>query len=149
MTYWIIPVQEDFWEAVSSLNVFGHNKERATRYIKKGDLLIFYVNKYYAKRLGGMFVGIYRVSSDWYTDTTPLFPDEKLQNKVIHTYRINIEPLLAGKCPVRDILYELSFIEDKFQFSKFLRNVPGNLRRPVPVNDAKLIEECIKKSNEV
>ncbi|MFP3201423.1 MAG: EVE domain-containing protein [Sulfolobus sp.] len=146
MTYWLIPVREDFWEVVMSTNVYGYEKESIMNTIKKDDILLFYVGKYYAKKYGGKFVGLMRVISDWYKDESILFPDEKIYNKPKYIYRVKLEPIIIGECAVKDVLYELSFIEDKFQFSKYLRNVPANLKRPLPEKDVKLIEECIRQS---
>jgi len=144
--YWIVPVQEDFWETVVKTNIFGFRKESVQRYIKVGDYIIFYVNKYYAKKYGGKFVGIYRVVSDWYVDETILYPNEQLTGKAIDIYRVKVEPVIIGECDSRELIKSLSFIEDKYQFSKYLRNVPANLKRPVPEEDAKKIEECLKAS---
>lgn len=144
--YWLIPVQEDFWETVVKTNLFGFHKESVEKYIKPGDFIIFYVGKYYAKKYGGKFVGIFRVISDWFYDETVVFPNEKLVGKAIEVYRIKLEPIIIGECPSKDIIWNLSFIEDKFQFSKYLRNVPANLKRPIPEEDAKKIEECLKAS---
>lgn len=144
--YWIVPVQEDSWEVIVKTNVFGFRKETVKRYIRLGDYIIFYVNKYYAKKYGGKFVGIYKVISDWYEDEKVLFPNEKMVGKAIEVYRIKIEPVILGECDSRGLINSLSFVEDKYQFSKYLRNVPANLKRPVPEEDAKKIEECLKLS---
>ncbi|BCU70430.1 EVE domain-containing protein [Stygiolobus caldivivus] len=146
MAYWIIPVQEDFWEAILSINIYGYNKESIKQYVKKGDGLIFYVNKYYAKKYGGKFVGIYSVISDWYTDSTILFPEEKIKNRPIYIYRVKLEKIVVGECSSKDIIEKVHFIEDKYQFSKYLRNVPANLKRPIPLIDVQLIEQCLKES---
>lgn len=144
--YWIIPVQEDTWETIVKINIYGFRRESVKNYIKPGDYVIFYVGKYYAKKYGGKFVGIYKVVSEWYYDETPIFPHELLTGKAIDVYRIKLEPVLLGECDSKDLIRSLSFIEDKYQFSKFLRNVPANLKRPIPEQDVKKIEECIKSS---
>ncbi|BFH73676.1 EVE domain-containing protein [Sulfurisphaera javensis] len=146
MAYWIIPVQEDMWETILKTHVFGFRRESPQKYIKPGDYIIFYVGKYYAKKYGGKFVGIFKVISDWYYDETVLFPNEKLVGKAVEVYRIKLEPILVGECDSKDLIRSLSFIEDKFQFSKYLRNVPANLKRPIPEEDVKKIEECIRSS---
>ncbi len=146
MAYWLIPVQEDMWYTIQQVKIYGYNREEITRLVKPGDYFIFYVSKYYAKRYGGKIVGIMKVVSDWYEDDKPIFPEEIVRNKGIYNYRVKLEPVKEGVCDLKNILYKVSFIEDKYQFAKYLRNAPANLRRPIPESDVKIIEECIEAS---
>lgn len=146
MAYWLIPVQEDMWLTIQQVKIYGYNREEITELVKPGDYMVFYVSKYYAKRYGGKFVGIMKVVSDWYEDETPIFPEEQVRNKGIYNYRVKLEPVKIGVCDLKNILYKVSFIEDKYQFAKYLRNAPANLRRPVPEPDIKLIEECMEET---
>ncbi|ARM75632.1 EVE domain-containing protein [Acidianus manzaensis] len=142
MTYWLIPIQEDMWDTIRDEGVYGY-KSKLDQYIQKGDFLIIYVSKYYAKIYGGKVVGIARVISDWYFDETPVFPEEKVRNKGIYPYRVKLQMLVSGVCDFKTILDKINFIEDKAQIAKYLRNAPANLKRPIPEEDAKIIEQCV------
>lgn len=143
--YWLIPIQEDMWNVILNQGVYGHNRKIIINYVKKDDYLIIYVSKYYAKRYGGKIVGIMKVVSDWYTDEKPIYPEEVVRGKGVYIYRVKVEPVLIGECDLKSILSKLTFIEDKFQLPKYLRNAPANMRRPIPENDVKLIEECLRQ----
>ncbi|EZQ02030.1 EVE domain-containing protein [Candidatus Acidianus copahuensis] len=142
MTYWLIPIQEDMWEVIKEKGIYGY-KENLQQYIKNGDLLIIYISKYYAKTYGGKIVGVVKVTSDWFYDETPVFPEEIVRNKAIFPHRVKVEVENVGVCDFRDILDKINFIEDKLQMAKYLRNAPANLKRPIPEGDAKIIEECL------
>jgi Uncharacterized protein conserved in archaea len=76
-------------------------------------------------------------------DETPIFPEEKVRNRALFPYRVRVEPVTTGVCDFKSILDKIVFIEDKAQLAKYLRNAPANLKRPIPEQDAKLIEECL------
>lgn len=142
MTYWLIPIQEDMWDTIRYEGVYGY-KQDLSQFIAKGDYLIIYVSKYYAKVYGGKIVGIVKVLTEWYHDETPIFPEEKVRNRALFPYRVRVEPVITGVCDFKSILDKIVFIEDKAQLAKYLRNAPANLKRPIPEQDAKLIEECL------
>ena len=95
MTFWLVPIQEDMWDNIQYDGVYGY-KTNLSKYIKKGDNIIFYVSKYYATRYGGKIVGIGRVISDWYYDETPLYPEEKVRNRAVFPQRVK-EPNRKGQ----------------------------------------------------
>jgi predicted RNA-binding protein len=143
MAYWLVPIQEDMWNIILNQKIYGYNRPSIKEYIKKDDYIIVYVSKYYAKKLGGKIVGIFKVISDWFVDQKPIFPEEIVRGKGVYVYRIQLEPVTIGECDFKSILPKVSFIEDRFQLPKYLRNAPANLRRPIPENDVKLIQECL------
>ncbi|EWG07969.1 MAG: hypothetical protein ASUL_02959 [Candidatus Aramenus sulfurataquae] len=143
MTYWLIPIQEDMWDVILTKGVWGY-KTNLSEYIKKGDKLIIYVSKYYAKAYGGKIVGVVRVESDWYVDETPVFPEEVVRNKGMFIHRVKVFPEVTGVCDLKGILDKLRFVEDPAQLPKYLRNAPANLKRPIPDDDGKKIEMCLK-----
>ncbi len=143
MTYWLIPIQEDMWDVILTQGVYGY-KSNLKDYIKVGDKLIIYVSKYYAKIYGGKIVGVVKVTSDWYVDETPVFPEETVRNKGFYIYRVKVEPEITGICDIKAILDKIHFIEDTAQMAKYLRNAPANLKRPIPDDDGHTIEKCLK-----
>ncbi|BCU68384.1 EVE domain-containing protein [Sulfolobales archaeon HS-7] len=145
MKYWLIPIQEDDWNIIKTEKVYGYKKELSDL-IKKGDRLIIYVSKYYAKRYGGKIVGILEIVSDWFIGDKPIFTEERVVNKVTLPFRAKVEVLVDGVCDLKMILDNLIFIEDKYQLAKYLRNAPANLKRPIPEVDANKIAECLKQS---
>jgi predicted RNA-binding protein len=68
VNYWIIPVSEENWLVIKEVNVYGAPEATRGRHVrelvKPGDVVIFYVAKKNSKRLGGKFVGAYRVVSE-------------------------------------------------------------------------------------
>jgi predicted RNA-binding protein len=144
MSYWLIPIQEDDWLIVLNEKVYGSKRDLSSM-IKKGDFLIFYVSKYYARRYGGKITGIMEVISDWYKDERPLFVEDKVKGRAVLANRIKLREVVVGSCNLKDILSSVTFIEDKYQLAKYLRNAPANLKRPIPERDAELISACLKK----
>ena len=71
---------------VKETNVYGAPEATRGRHIrdlvKPGDVLIFYVTKRGSKRLGGKFVGAYRVVSEWFHEEKPLWPNEAREGRV-------------------------------------------------------------------
>ncbi len=76
-----------------------------------------------------------------------LIPEEKIRNKGIFVFRVKVEPTVIGVCDFKVILDDLTFIEDKSQMAKYLRNAPANMKRPIPDIDGKLIEQCLKEEH--
>ena len=83
--YWIIPVSEENWLVIKEVNVYGAPESTRGRHVrelvKPGDVVIFYVAKKNSRRLGGKFVGAYRVASEWFREDKPLWPDEPVRVK--------------------------------------------------------------------
>lgn len=144
MNYWLVPVQEDVWEVIKETKIYGIDKD-IREIIRPGDRLVFYVTKYYAKMYGGKVVAIMEVESDWYEDHKPTFPAERARNIGLYIYRIKVKEIEVGVCDLRSILKQLTFVEEKDQLAKYLRRVPANLGRPIPENDVKLIQQCMKE----
>ena len=93
MNYWIIAISEDNWNVIKETNKYGAPEgSRASQLIKPGDVIIFYVKEKGARELGGMFVGAYEVTSQWYNEYEPLWLDEKAEYKVSYPSRINLKP---------------------------------------------------------
>jgi predicted RNA-binding protein len=83
MPSWVIPVSEANWEVIKRFNVYGAPEGcAAPKLVKAGDYLAFYVTVKGSKALGGKFVGIYKVVSDWFREDKPLWPDEVAEGKV-------------------------------------------------------------------
>jgi len=74
---------------VKEISVYGAPEVARGRHIrelvKPGYALIFYVTKRASKRLGGKFVGAYRVVSEWFREEKPLWPDEAREGRVKYT----------------------------------------------------------------
>jgi len=139
--YWIIVVNEENWEIVREKSVYGapESLRSPTELIKPGDVVIFYVKKKDSKRLGGKFVGAFKVISNWYREDKPLWPDEIREGKVKYPWRIKLEPIKFGIANFRELASRLTFIVKKERPHAYLIGTPANLRRPIPENDAKLI----------
>jgi len=146
--YWIIPVSEENWYVVKSLNIYGAPEAKIgrpiTQLVQPGDVLIFYVLKRGSKSLGGKFVGVFRVVSTWFREDKPLWPDEVREGVVKYPWRVRLEPVKLGTADFRELVPKLRFVEKKERANAYLVGTPANLRRPIPEEDAKTIIESLK-----
>ena len=81
--------------------------------IRLGDALIFHVIKRGSKKLGGKFVGVFKTASTWFREKKLLWPDEVREGKVRYPWRIKLEPVKLGTVAPRELIPELTFIENK------------------------------------
>jgi len=117
MNYWIIPISEENWLVAKETSVYGAPEIARGRHIrelvKPGDVLIFYVTKRASKRLGGKFVGAYRVASEWFREEKQLWPDEACEGRIKYPWRVRREPLKLGVADYSELAPRLSFVVDK------------------------------------
>ena len=141
--YWIITVTEENWQVIKTTNTYGAPETQMSRsarnLIKPGDIIIFYVKKRGSKNLGGKFVGVFKVASEWYREEKPLWPDEIREGKVKYPWRIKLEPIKLGIADFNSLVPRLEFIKRKERPNAYLVGTPANLRRPIPEHDAKEI----------
>jgi predicted RNA-binding protein len=112
--------------------------------VKPGDVVIFYVAKKNSKRLGGKFVGAYRIASEWFREDKPLWPDEAREGRVKYPWRTRLEPVKLGVADYSELAPRLSFVVDKKRPGAPLIGTPGNYKRPIPRQDAELIINSLK-----
>jgi predicted RNA-binding protein len=148
VNYWIIPVSEENWLVIKEANLYGAPEATRGRHvrelIKQGDVVIFYVAKKNSKRLGGKFVGAYRVASEWFREDKPLWPDEAREGRVKYPWRTRLEPVKLGLVDYGELAPRLSFVVDKKRPGAPLIGTPGNYKRPIPRGDAELIINNLK-----
>ena len=141
MRYWIVCVSEENWNVVKESNIYGAPESQRFKgpkeLIRPGDVLILYVKKTGSKRLGGKFVGAFKVTSTWNKEDKPLWPDEVREGKVKYPWRARLEPIKLGLADFEKLVPELTFIVKKERTTAYLVGTPANLRRPIPVKDAK------------
>jgi len=146
-SYWIIPVNEENWEVIREEGVYGAPETQGRRspqeLIKQGDVVLFYVMKKGSKKLGGKFTGAFKVASEWFHEDKPLWPDEIREGKVKYPWRVKITPVKIGVADLKELIPELSFIENKEKPMAYLVGAPANMRRPIPEEDAKRIIEAL------
>lgn len=112
--------------------------------VKPGDVVIFYVAKKNSERLGGKFVGAYRVVSEWFREDKPLWPDEARGGRVKYPWRTRLEPVKLGLVDYSELAPRLSYVVDKKRLGAPLIGTPGNYKRPIPRGDAELIINNLK-----
>jgi len=146
--YWIIPLLEENWYVVKSMNIYGAPEARARKLVSQlvqpGDVVIFYVVKKGSKSLGGKFVGVFRVVSTWFREEKPLWPDEVREGVVKYPWKVRLEPVKLGVAEFRELVPKLRFVENKDRANAYLVGTPANLRRPIPEEDARTIMESLK-----
>jgi len=146
MKYWIISITEENWYVVKENNIYGvpEPSKGIRDLIGLGDTLIFHVIKRRSKKLGGKFVGVFKTASTWFREEKPLWPDEVREGEVKYPWRIRLEPVKLGTVALRELVPELTFIENKKNPGIYLMGTPANFKRPIPENDAKRIIEKLK-----
>ena len=148
MRYWIISITEENWYMVKKSSVYGAPESQRFKgpadLIKPGDVLIFYVKKTGSKRFGGKFVGAFKVTSTWYKEDKPLWPDEVREGKVKYPWRARLEPIKLGLADFEKLVPELTFIVKKERATAYLVGTPANLRRPIPDEDAQIIINALR-----
>ena len=145
--WWLIPVSEENWYKIKTLSLYGApslSPRQPWKKIKKKDFMIFYIKKRDSKDLGGMLTGLYKVISEWFLGTEPIWPDEVRASKIIYMWRVKINKVMLSKVFLNDILHSLSFIKDKTNYSFYLMGTPANLGRPLPQHDVKVILKAFK-----
>jgi len=148
VNYWIIPVSEENWLVIKEVNLYGAPEATRGRHvrelIKPGDVVIFYVAKKNSKRLGGKFVGAYRIASEWFREDKPLWPDEAREGRVKYPWRTRLELVKLEVADYSELAPRLSFVVDKKRPGAPLIGTPGNYKRPIPKQDAELIINNLK-----
>ena len=138
--FWIFVVSEENWFVIKEGRVHGvPDGSKAVDLVKPGDVAIFYVKKRDARSLGGKFVGAFRVTSSWFREDKPLWPDEVREGRVKYPWRVRLEPIKLGVADFDELVPKLSFIGNKERAYAYLVGTPANLKRPIPEEDAKLI----------
>jgi len=145
--YWIITVSEENWSVIVENNIYGAPEaggvKPAHKLIRPDDVVLFYVMKKRSKRLGGKFVGTFKVVSEWYREDKPLWPDEKREGRVKYPWKIKLEPIKLGVAEFEELIPILSFIKKKDRAYAYLVGTPA-LRRPIPEKDAQTIINALK-----
>lgn len=145
MACWLFSLTEENWSTVKNLNILGvPEASKAKDLVEPGDMLVFYVAKKGAKSLGGMMVGVYRVTSTWFREDKPLWADEVREGVTKYPWRIRVEPVKLGLASYRELAGRLSFVEKKENANVYLLGTPANFRRPIPESDLKLIMENLR-----
>lgn len=140
--YYVISIGSENWKLVEKLRVYGAPRKKAVERIRPGDFIIFYISK------EKLFKGIYRVTSDWYKDDNPLWPDEKKAGRAKYVWRVNIEPVVTGEVSLDSVKNKLYFIRSYVNVGLAFKGTPGNQGKPIPESDVKVLLEEFKKSGE-
>ena len=143
--YWIIPITYDNWLICHNKLVYGFG-ETLEDLVKAGDIIIFYVMKKRCRDpdYAMCFVGAYEVTSSWFRESKPLWPDEQETGKVLYPYRVKLKLIRDGKVKAEELVDRLSFIKNKERWQVYFRGCPANFRKPIPEEDAKLIIESLR-----
>ncbi len=146
--YWVAPVNEDNYFVCREFSIFGVKSGQGwvVGKVKPGDALVIYVPKRGCKSMCASFVGAYEIVSDWFEEEKPLWPDERVVGKAIYTHRVKIKPIAEGLVKAEELISKLSFIRNKERWILYLMGTLGNLRRPIPEEDAEKIINALRKS---
>src|SRR5207249_4015704 len=117
---WIFPVIPDNWGTIKSQKVFATDSKSTIGKVAAGDRLLFFVSGTYSIR------GIFEAISQWSKVTTPRYPNELKEGKIIYSNEVKIQPVALGVADLRKIKQALSFIEDKQKWGIYFQSTPGN-----------------------
>lgn len=139
MKCWVWPVTPTNWPVVKSDKVWAVDTSRKGKHVKKGDIIIFYVNT------STYFQGAFKVASDWHEPKTD-WPDKSRDPPVLE---IDLEEIELGFASVRELLQSLEFIEKKKRIGTYLRGSamgPANFGRPISGSDHDAILSKLKST---
>jgi len=125
-------VVEGNWAVLAKKNVWATYSDKARSKVRKGDRIAFYVKG------TGNFRGIYRVSTDWYAASEPIWYDELAANKVIYKHQVAVELLELGSANYKALVHSLSFVKNKDEFQVYIQSMgggPANHSRPISDED--------------
>ena len=146
--YWLCILNRKNFEIVKEKNIWGVSKRHKNQIYKTkvGDILVFYVigEIINNEKVGSEIVGIYKVVSEPYKDTTRIFSSVGTRNfGEIFPYRIKIAPVKIPKKPIsfKKLVPELKFITNKKRWSLHLL---GGAMRVIPKEDYETILKYLR-----
>jgi predicted RNA-binding protein len=140
---WIFPVIPENWDTIKSQRVFATGSESTIGKVSEGDKLLFFVSGTYS------FRGIFQAASSWSKVTSPRYPNEVKERKIIYPFELKIDPIALGVADLRKIKQALSFIEVKQKWGIYVQSTPGNHRNPISDEDYNLILQEIQRNPDV
>jgi predicted RNA-binding protein len=140
-SFWIIPTNSEAWELVKEHNIYAFHRESDRDKINPGDKAIFYITRSNPP----VFVGVFEFQDRWEEATEPFWPNEKVENRIIHPWRFRLTPLRMGAADARKLSRELSFIEHKENWQVYFQGSLANFQHTIPENDYRLILEQLGK----
>jgi len=111
--------------------------------IKQGNIRIFYVKKKGSKNSGDKFVGVPRVTSEWYREEKHLWFDETKEDRAKYPWRAKLEPIKIDIADFESLIPRLEFIKREERPKVHLVGTSANLRRPIPELDAREIIDTL------
>ena len=146
MNRWIWSVTRENWINVKQNNIWATSHEIRTKRMTKDDYMVFYVKG------TGYFRGIFKVVSDWYNATKPIWADEITENKIKYPFQCKLEPVLIGDAVYNELVPNLSFVKNKSNPGSYLQTHPigpANHSQPINENDFELIKNKMKEPIEI
>jgi predicted RNA-binding protein len=120
VNYWLCVTNEDNWNVVRKLKIWGVPEKRGRRQIesvKAGDHLVFYVTP---KRIGGIFKAV----SEKFESKEKIFSWADFGREEVFPHRVKLESVVVAKEPV-----SFDKLIGKLSFTKGLRHWSIMLRR--------------------
>lgn len=137
------PVVEGNWAVLAKKNVWATYSDKARSKVRKSDRIAFCVKG------TGNFRAIYRVSSDWYRATEPIWYDELAANKIIYKHQAAVELLESGSANYKALVHSLSFVKNKDEFQAYVQSMgggPANHGRPILDEDLEVIAAELRRN---
>lgn len=141
MNYWIWSVTPENWEIVKKNKIWAVSNEVKTRRVSQGDFIVFYVKG------TGSFKGIFKITSDWYDATEPVWEEEK-SNEIHYPFQCKLDLEKIGDSVFNELVPSLNFVENKSQPAMYLRAHsigPANYGRPINQQDYELIKKNMQE----
>ena len=135
VNFWIFQTSAEHWEQVKAHNVYAFAREADRDKLQPGDKGVFYL----IRSEPPVFVGVCEVGSSWEEAKEPFWAQEKVDGRVIWPWQFRVILLRSGAVDARNLIKNLSFIENKKVWSVYLMGPMGNFARPIPERDFQLI----------
>jgi len=145
MNYWLCITNEENWNVVNEMNIWGAS-ERGRNQLNRveiGDILILYLkqekvnDEIRTSRISGIFKVVTKPFWDDKRIFTYRFKDETFP------YRVRLEPMIIPKEPIefKPLVQSLNFITNKKKWSAFLQTA----MRTIPKGDFERIRKRIEE----
>ena len=142
---WVWPINEENWPIVEIEKKWAVDTEQKTRYVTKGDLIVFYVS---TKTGVSGFRGVFKILTEWKKSTIS-WNDRDVM------FEVDLEEIETGFTDISKLSKDLDFINERKESRgklglalKGTRKGPGNDGNPIKQNDyEKILVELKNNKN--
>jgi len=136
-SYWIFSATPENWEIARKQQIWAVRTKNITQKVVNGDFILLYVSGTKS------FCAIMQIE-DWFPATQVTWADEKEEDRIKYPYQTKGKIVQEGLANLIELSPKLRFIENKRKWGIYVRGTPGNMGRPIPESDYRIIHESMK-----